>query len=131
DLGRHRPHPYPQHLRQAGRAQPPGGGPRRPRRRAAVSGARVMSGSTVVRAPRPASATQPAASAPGGPAAAPPGALPGQPPVRVAIVITKLEGGAGILALRGAQALDPRAFAVTIITGRGDRLIADAEAAGL
>ena len=52
-------------------------------------------------------------------------------PVRVAVAITRLEGGAGILALRGAAALDPAAFAVTIITGSGDPLIAQARAAGL
>jgi glycosyltransferase involved in cell wall biosynthesis len=55
---------------------------------------------------------------------------PGQP-VRVAIVITRLEGGAGILALRGAIVLDPARFAVTIITGRGGPLIAQARAAGV
>jgi glycosyltransferase involved in cell wall biosynthesis len=52
-------------------------------------------------------------------------------PVRVAIVITRLEGGAGILALRGAIVLDPARFAVTIITGRGGPLIAEARAAGV
>src|SRR5260370_12574814 len=52
-------------------------------------------------------------------------------PVRVAIVITRLEGGAGILALRGATALDPARFQVTVITGSGTALIAQARAAGL
>jgi glycosyltransferase involved in cell wall biosynthesis len=52
-------------------------------------------------------------------------------PLRVATVITRLEGGAGVLALRGATVLDPGAFEVTIITGSGDRLIGEAEAAGL
>ena len=52
-------------------------------------------------------------------------------PVRVAIVITRLEGGAGILALRGAMALDPARFQVTVITGSGTALIARARAAGL
>jgi glycosyltransferase involved in cell wall biosynthesis len=52
-------------------------------------------------------------------------------PVRVAVVITRLEGGAGILALRGAAALDPNRFAVTVITGSGPELIAQARAAGL
>jgi glycosyltransferase involved in cell wall biosynthesis len=52
-------------------------------------------------------------------------------PVRVAIVITRLEGGAGILALRGATALDPARFEVTVITGSGTALIARARAAGL
>ena len=52
-------------------------------------------------------------------------------PLRVATIITRLEGGAGVLALRGAKALDPAAFAVTIITGSGDRLLGEAAAAGL
>ena len=52
-------------------------------------------------------------------------------PVRVAAVITRLEGGAGRLALRGAMAMDPGAFAVTIVTGSGDRQLDDAAAAGL
>jgi len=52
-------------------------------------------------------------------------------PLRVATVITRLEGGAGVLALRGAQALDPREFQVTIITGSGDHLLDQAVAAGL
>jgi glycosyltransferase involved in cell wall biosynthesis len=51
-------------------------------------------------------------------------------PLRVAIVITRLEGGAGVLALRGAQAMDPGAFQPTIVTGSGDRLL-DASASGL
>ena len=52
-------------------------------------------------------------------------------PVRVAVVITRLEGGAGILALRGAPALDPARFQMTVITGSGTALIARARAAGL
>ncbi len=52
-------------------------------------------------------------------------------PVRVATVITRLEGGAGILALRGARALDRGEFAATIVTGSGDRLLDEAAAAGL
>ena len=52
-------------------------------------------------------------------------------PLRVAIVITRLEGGAGGLALRGAMAMDPDAFAVTIVTGRGERLLHTAREAGL
>jgi len=52
-------------------------------------------------------------------------------PLRVATVITRLEGGAGVLALRGALALDPAACQVTIITGQGDQLVAQARAAGL
>jgi glycosyltransferase involved in cell wall biosynthesis len=52
-------------------------------------------------------------------------------PVRVATVIARLEGGAGVLALRGALALDPEHCRVTIITGQGDKLAAVARAAGL
>jgi glycosyltransferase involved in cell wall biosynthesis len=52
-------------------------------------------------------------------------------PVRVAVVITRLEGGAGVLALRGAMALDPARFTVTIITGSGGPLIGQARDAGI
>lgn len=53
-------------------------------------------------------------------------------PLRVATIITRLEGGAGILALRGAMALDPGSFRATIVAGTGSRrLLADAGAAGL
>ncbi len=56
---------------------------------------------------------------------------PGRP-LRVAVLITRLEGGAGILALRGAMALDPRSYRLTIITGQGSsRLLSQARAAGL
>jgi glycosyltransferase involved in cell wall biosynthesis len=55
--------------------------------------------------------------------------MTGPPPV--AVLITKLEGGAGVLALRGATALDPGRYRVTIITGSGDHLLAEAAAAGL
>lgn len=51
-------------------------------------------------------------------------------PSRVATVITRLEGGAGAMALRGALALDRRDFDVTVITGSGGRLLRDAAAAG-
>ncbi|TDD49917.1 glycosyltransferase [Saccharopolyspora elongata] len=51
-------------------------------------------------------------------------------PLRVATVITRLAGGAGVLALRGAKALDPAAHQVAVITGSGG-LLPDAEAAGL
>jgi glycosyltransferase involved in cell wall biosynthesis len=51
-------------------------------------------------------------------------------PLRVATVITRLEGGAGQHALRGARAMDPARYTMTIITGRGE-LLAEAEAAGL
>ena len=52
-------------------------------------------------------------------------------PLRVATVITRLEGGAGVLALRGARALDPGLVAVTIMTGSGGRLLDEAAASGL
>jgi glycosyltransferase involved in cell wall biosynthesis len=49
----------------------------------------------------------------------------------VAIVIARLEGGAGILALRGATVVDPGQFQVTIVTGSGQRLLSDAVSAGI
>jgi glycosyltransferase involved in cell wall biosynthesis len=52
-------------------------------------------------------------------------------PLRVATLITRLEGGAGVLALRGALALDPAEFVVTFVTGSGDLLLDQARAAGL
>jgi glycosyltransferase involved in cell wall biosynthesis len=52
-------------------------------------------------------------------------------PLRVATVIARLEGGAGVLALRGALALNSPSCAMTIVTGSGDSLIAAARAAGL
>ena len=53
-------------------------------------------------------------------------------PLRVAVLITRLEGGAGILALRGAVALDPQCYRLTIITGQvTGRLLSEARAAGL
>jgi glycosyltransferase involved in cell wall biosynthesis len=52
-------------------------------------------------------------------------------PLPVAVVIARLEGGAGVLALRGAVALDAKAFDVTIITGSAGRLREEAVAAGL
>jgi len=62
---------------------------------------------------------------------APPGGGRGRP-LRVAVLITRLEGGAGVLALRGAMALDPRSYRLTIITGQGSsRLLSEARAAGL
>jgi glycosyltransferase involved in cell wall biosynthesis len=52
--------------------------------------------------------------------------------VRVATVITRLEGGAGQLALRGALSMDPGRFEMTLITGSGDPvLLGQAAAAGL
>lgn len=55
----------------------------------------------------------------------------GPGPLRVATIITRLEGGAGLLALRGAKVMDPQAVASTIITGSGDDLVDAARAAGL
>jgi glycosyltransferase involved in cell wall biosynthesis len=59
------------------------------------------------------------------------GREPARRPLRVATLITRLEGGAGVLALRGAQALDPDQFRATIITGSGNHLLHEAAAAGL
>ena len=53
------------------------------------------------------------------------------PRTRVAVVITKLTAGAGVVALNGALALDPRDFAVTLFYGAGDRLVEQARRAGL
>ena len=55
----------------------------------------------------------------------------GRGPLRVVTLITRLEGGAGILTLRGAKALDPEQFRVTIVTGSGSDLLDQAAAAGL
>jgi glycosyltransferase involved in cell wall biosynthesis len=52
-------------------------------------------------------------------------------PLRVATVVARLEGGAGVLALRGAKVMDPDEFELTIVTGSGDRLLEEATAAGL
>jgi glycosyltransferase involved in cell wall biosynthesis len=41
-------------------------------------------------------------------------------PLSVAVVVTRLQAGAGGVALRGALALDPAYFRVTIITGSSD-----------
>jgi glycosyltransferase involved in cell wall biosynthesis len=48
------------------------------------------------------------------------------------VVITRLEGGAGVLALRGAKALDPEVIHPTIVTGSGSRLLlGEAAASGI
>jgi len=52
-------------------------------------------------------------------------------PLRVATVITRLEGGAGVLALRGAQSLEAGVARPTIITGSGGRLLDEAAASGI
>jgi len=51
--------------------------------------------------------------------------------LRAATVITRLEGGAGQHALRGALSLDPAGVDMTIITGSGNGQLAAARAAGL
>jgi glycosyltransferase involved in cell wall biosynthesis len=59
------------------------------------------------------------------------GLAAGRRPLRVATVITRLEGGAGVLALHGALAMDPDAGRPTIITGQGDHLVDAARDAGV
>ncbi|AWT46612.1 MULTISPECIES: glycosyltransferase family 4 protein [Streptomyces] len=49
----------------------------------------------------------------------------------VAVVVTRFEAGAGVVALRGALGLDPAAFRPTIVTGRGERLLGVAREAGI
>ncbi|WP_020659885.1 glycosyltransferase [Amycolatopsis benzoatilytica] len=46
--------------------------------------------------------------------------------MRVAVIITRLAGGAGALALRGAQSLDPARWQVAVVTGAGQRRLLDA-----
>lgn len=57
--------------------------------------------------------------------------MSGGDPLRVAVVITRLEGGAGVLALRGARALNSQDYEVTLICGSGGRLLDEAATAGL
>jgi len=52
-------------------------------------------------------------------------------PLHVATVITRLEGGAGVMALRGALALPADVARPVIITGRAGRQADEARAAGL
>lgn len=52
-------------------------------------------------------------------------------PLRVAVLITRLEGGAGVLALRGLLALDRAQFRPVLVTGSGGRQLAQAREAGL
>jgi glycosyltransferase involved in cell wall biosynthesis len=49
---------------------------------------------------------------------------------RLAVVITRFIAGGGGVALRGALALDPNQYSVTIFTAPGGPLLAEAEAAG-
>ena len=50
--------------------------------------------------------------------------------LHVATVVTRFQAGTGVVALRGAMALDPDLFRVCIIAGSGDRLLAEAADAG-
>ena len=50
--------------------------------------------------------------------------------LRVAQVVTRFMAGAGGVALRGAQALDPAGYEVVFVTGSGGRLIGQAGEAG-
>jgi glycosyltransferase involved in cell wall biosynthesis len=50
---------------------------------------------------------------------------------RVAAIITKLDGGAGVLALRGALAAAATGYETTIVTGSGGRLVTEARDAGV
>jgi glycosyltransferase involved in cell wall biosynthesis len=50
--------------------------------------------------------------------------------IRVLTVVTRFQAGAGAVALRGAQGLDPDRFEVRFLVGRGDRLIEEAARAG-
>ena len=52
-------------------------------------------------------------------------------PLRVAQVVTRVVAGAGGVALRGALALDPDSYEVTILAADGGSLLTDAERAGL
>ena len=56
---------------------------------------------------------------------------PVRPQTRVATIVTRFEAGAGEVALRGALALDPARYAVTVVAGSGNRLLAEAADAGL
>jgi glycosyltransferase involved in cell wall biosynthesis len=49
---------------------------------------------------------------------------------RVAVVVTRFIAGAGGVALRGALALDPNEYSVTIFSAPGGSLLAEAEQAG-
>ncbi|MGZ4493535.1 MAG: glycosyltransferase [Nocardioides sp.] len=50
--------------------------------------------------------------------------------VRVLTVVTRFQAGAGVVALRGAQGLDPERFDVRFLVGGGDRLIEEARCCG-
>jgi glycosyltransferase involved in cell wall biosynthesis len=67
------------------------------------------------------------------PAGAGPGAVtqPGRSRLTVATVVTRLEGGAGVLALRGVLGLAADEFEPLIITGSGSRLVDQAAEHGV
>ena len=50
---------------------------------------------------------------------------------RVAVVITRLEGGAGVWALRAIRAVPPEECEVTLVCGSGGRLLDEAVSAGV
>jgi glycosyltransferase involved in cell wall biosynthesis len=52
-------------------------------------------------------------------------------PFRVAQVVTRFTAGAGGIALRGALALDPERYSVTVLSAEGGSLLPAAEEAGL
>jgi glycosyltransferase involved in cell wall biosynthesis len=56
---------------------------------------------------------------------------PGSRRVRIAQVVTKLSAGAGAITLRGALALDPELYDITIYAAEGGFLTERAQAAGL
>jgi glycosyltransferase involved in cell wall biosynthesis len=51
--------------------------------------------------------------------------------LRVATIVTRFQAGAGVVALRGALALDPNRYDVSVVAGSGDRLLDEARTAGL
>jgi glycosyltransferase involved in cell wall biosynthesis len=51
--------------------------------------------------------------------------------LRVATIVTRFQAGAGVVALRGALALDPNHYDVSVVAGSGDRLLDEAVSAGL
>ena len=50
--------------------------------------------------------------------------------VRVLTVVTRFQAGAGAVALKGAQGLDPDRFEVRFLVGQGDRLVEEAATSG-
>ncbi|HZT14947.1 MAG TPA: glycosyltransferase [Gaiellaceae bacterium] len=58
-------------------------------------------------------------------------AASGPAKIRVAQVVTRFTAGAGVIALRGALALDPERYETTILAAEGGSLLETAEAEGL